>query len=182
MLLFLVKSLLTQLGQVTHIYWLTRPFFSDKPVWHQAMITFSWTLRIYFCEIWIEIQQFNSTGLDIKHLVYMPIGHVVLKIYVPCKNFDVPSQYICTSPVKLVYTTEKISACPDWKITCPVRHVTTKVYVSLDKIYMPWARGHALMSTPVQENGFENAICNMANILLFGGVGWLFMMAAIIIL
>ena len=58
------------------------------------MLTFSWTLRIYFCEILIEIQQFNSTGLDIKHLVYMPIGHVVLKIYVPCKNFDVPSQYL----------------------------------------------------------------------------------------
>ena len=33
-------------------------------------------------------------GLDIKHLVYMPVGHMVLKIYVPCKNFHVPSQYL----------------------------------------------------------------------------------------
>ena len=35
-----------------------------------------------------------NTGLDIKHLVYMPIGHVVLKIYVPCKIFCLPSQYL----------------------------------------------------------------------------------------
>ena len=32
-------------------------------------------------------------GLDIEHLVYMPIGHVVLKIYVASKNFKMPSQY-----------------------------------------------------------------------------------------
>ena len=40
------------------------------------------------------IQHGDDTELDIKHLVYLPIGHVVLKIYVPCKNFDVPSQYL----------------------------------------------------------------------------------------
>ena len=33
-------------------------------------------------------------GLDIKHLVYVPIGHVVLKINVPCKNFHMSSQYL----------------------------------------------------------------------------------------
>ena len=38
---------------------------------------------------------FTFSGLDIKHLVYMPVGHVVLKIYGPCKNFHVPSQYLC---------------------------------------------------------------------------------------
>ena len=36
----------------------------------------------------------RTSGLDIKHLVYMPVGHMVLKIYVPCKNFHVPSQYL----------------------------------------------------------------------------------------
>ena len=35
-----------------------------------------------------------SAGVDIKHLVYIPIGHVTPKIYVPCKNFHVPSQYM----------------------------------------------------------------------------------------
>ena len=35
-----------------------------------------------------------KSGLDIKHLVNMPIMHMVLKIYMPCKNFDVPSQYL----------------------------------------------------------------------------------------
>ena len=80
------------------------------------------------------------TGLDIKHLVYMPIGHMVLKIDVPRKIFTCPAN-ICTSPVKLMDTA-------DLKITCPVGHVTTKVYVPWDKIYMPRACGHALMSSP----------------------------------
>ena len=48
------------------------------------------------------------------------------------------------------HTAGKISKCPDWKFTCPVGHVTTKVYVPWDKIYMPRARGHALMSSPEQ--------------------------------
>ena len=34
------------------------------------------------------------SGLDIEHLIYMPVGHLVLKIYMPCKNFHVPSQYL----------------------------------------------------------------------------------------
>ena len=36
----------------------------------------------------------DESGLDIKHLVYMHIGHVVLKIDVPWKFFRVPSQYL----------------------------------------------------------------------------------------
>ena len=47
-----------------------------------------------------------------------------------------------------MYTAGKISTRPDWKITCPVGHVTTKVCVPWDKIYMPRAHGHALMSSP----------------------------------
>ena len=35
-----------------------------------------------------------QAGLDIKHLVYMPVGHVVMKIYMPSKNLYVPSQYL----------------------------------------------------------------------------------------
>ena len=34
------------------------------------------------------------TGLNIKHLVYVPVGHMVLKIYVPWKIFHMPSQYL----------------------------------------------------------------------------------------
>ena len=49
---------------------------------------------------------FNKAGFDIKHLVYVPIGHMVLKIDVPCKNFHFPAN-ICTSPVKLMYTAVK---------------------------------------------------------------------------
>ena len=33
-------------------------------------------------------------GSDIKHLVYMPIEHVVLKMYMPYRNFHVPLQYL----------------------------------------------------------------------------------------
>ena len=47
-----------------------------------------------------------------------------------------------------MHTAGKISTCPDWKITCPVGHVTTKFYVPWDKIYMPRACGHPLMSSP----------------------------------
>ena len=34
------------------------------------------------------------SGLDIKHLMYMPIGHMVLKTDMPCKHFHLPSQYL----------------------------------------------------------------------------------------
>ena len=46
---------------------------------------------------------YNSAGLDMGHLVYMPTGHVVLQIYVPCKNFHVPSQYLCKPCKAYVY-------------------------------------------------------------------------------
>ena len=85
---------------------------------------------------WRNIFMLLQTGLDIRHLTYMPVGHRVLKIYVPCKNFLMPNQYLY-KPCKLMYTAGKISTHPDWKITCPVARVTRKVYVPWDKIYMP---------------------------------------------
>ena len=48
----------------------------------------------------------TKTGLDIKHLVYMPVGRMVLKSYVPCKNFDVPSQYLYKPCKAYVYCWE----------------------------------------------------------------------------
>ena len=63
---------------------------------------------------------------------------------------------ICTSPVRLMYTAGKISTCPDWKITCPVRQEATKFYVPWDKIYMPRACRHALMSSPVQQGIYQS--------------------------
>ena len=89
----------------------------------------------------------HHAGLDIKHMVYMPVRHVVLRIMCPAKIFTC-SANICTSPIKLTYTAGKISTCPYWKITCPVGHITTEVSVPWDKIYMPRALGHALMSSP----------------------------------
>ena len=53
----------------------------------------------------IPILEWNP-GLDIKHLVYMPIGHVLLKIDLPCKNFHVPSQYLYKSCKAYVYCWE----------------------------------------------------------------------------
>ena len=49
---------------------------------------------------------FMFSGLDIKHLVYMPIGHVVLKTNVPCKNFHVPGQYLYKPCKAYVYCWE----------------------------------------------------------------------------
>ena len=45
-----------------------------------------------------------------------------------------------------MYTAEKISTCLDWNT---MYHIATKVYVPWDKIYMPRAHGHTLMSSPV---------------------------------
>ena len=88
--------------------------------------------------------------LDIKHLVYMPIGHVVLKMYVPCKNFHVPAT-ICTSPVKLMFTTEKNKYMPRMKSHLPCRASNHKSLCALGQIYMPWAHGHAFMSSSLSE-------------------------------
>ena len=49
---------------------------------------------------------FMFSGLDIKHLVYMPIGHVVLKTNLPCKNFHVPGQYLYKPCKAYVYCWE----------------------------------------------------------------------------
>ena len=66
----------------------------------------------------------DISGLDIKHLVYMPIGHVVQKIYVPFKNFHVPSQYLYKSCKAYAYC---------WK----------NEYMPRLKIRLPcWARNH----------------------------------------
>ena len=67
-----------------------------------------------------------------------PLGTWFGKFSCPAKIFTCPAN-ICTNPVKLMYTTGEISTCPDWKITRPVGHLTTKVYVPWDKIYMPRA-------------------------------------------
>ena len=48
----------------------------------------------------------RPAGLDIRHLAYMPIGHMVLKIDVPCKNFQVPSQYLYKPCKAYVYCWE----------------------------------------------------------------------------
>ena len=47
-----------------------------------------------------------TSGLDIKHLVYMPIRHVVQKIYVPCTNVHMPSQYLYKPCKAYVYCWE----------------------------------------------------------------------------
>ena len=78
-----------------------------------------------------------------------PSGMWFWKFTCHAKIFKCPAN-IYTSPVKLMYTAGKISTCPDWKITCPVGHATTKVCVPWDKIYMPRACGHAFMSRPVK--------------------------------
>ena len=60
------------------------------------------------------------SGLDIKHLVYMPIGHKVLKIDVPRKNFHMPSQYLCKPCKAYVYCWEN-NDMPWLKNHLPIR-------------------------------------------------------------
>ena len=62
------------------------------------------------CKVGITLGPVNMKtifpGLDIKHLAYMPVGHVVLKIYMPCKIFYVPSQYLYKPCKAYVYCWE----------------------------------------------------------------------------
>ena len=89
----------------------------------------------------------NLQGLTLNIWFTRPSGTWFWKLTCPENFFACPAN-ICRSPVKLIYTAGKISPCPDWKITCPGGHVTTKLYVPWDKIYVPRACGHTLMSSP----------------------------------
>ena len=132
----------------------SHPGPGTKRTWrtvHNNPIMMAWMRLIVMILALVLLPQLAVAAghcLDIKHLVYMHIRHVVLKIYVPCKNFHVSSYYLYKSCKAYVYCWKK-STCPEWKVTCPVGQVTTKVYVPWDKIYMSWARGHAFMSSPL---------------------------------
>ena len=64
----------------------------------------------------------GNAGLDIKHLVYMPVGHVVLKMYVPHKNFHRASQYMYLYKPCTVYVyCWKNKYKPELKIQLPSR-------------------------------------------------------------
>ena len=81
------------------------------------------------------------TGLNIKHLAYMAIGHVVLKMYVPYNNFRVPAANICTSPVNFMYTAGQIRTRSDWKITSVAYRYRKSIsiielFVSIISIYI----------------------------------------------
>ena len=89
--------------------------------------------------------------LDIKHLVYMPIGHVVLKIYVPCKNFHVPNYNLYKSCKAYVYYWKKNKYMPRMKSHLPCRASNHKSLCALRQIYIPWARGHAFMPSSLSE-------------------------------
>ena len=79
----------------------------------------------------------------------MPNRHMFVKIHTPCKKIHIPLQYLYKPCKAYIYCWE--NKYMPWlkKITCPVGHATTKVYVPWDKIYMPRACGHTLMLSPV---------------------------------
>ena len=55
------------------------------PQGHSALLPYSWSF--------MSAGNDMITGVDIKHLVYMPIRHMVLRIYMPWFFFYMPSQY-----------------------------------------------------------------------------------------
>ena len=68
---------------------------------HLALMGNQWDASCEYSEL-----PNTSTGLDIRHLINMPVGHMVLKIYVPNKNFHVPSQYLYKPCKAYVYCWE----------------------------------------------------------------------------
>ena len=85
----------------------------NKRTWrtvHNNPILMAWMRLIVMILALVLLPQLAVTAghcLDITHLVYMPIGHVVLKVYVPCKNFHVPSYYLHKSCKAYVYCWKK---------------------------------------------------------------------------
>ena len=88
-----------------------------------------------------------NPGLNIKHLVYMPVGHMVLKIYVPCKNFHVPSQYLYKPCKAYAYCWEN-KYMPRLKNHLPSRARNHKILCALGQDLHARACGHPLMSSP----------------------------------
>ena len=75
-------------------------------------------------------KKWTIPGLDIKHLVYMPVGHVVLKNYVPCKNFHMSSQYL-HKPCKVYVYCWKNKYIPRLKNQLPSRACNHKSLCAL---------------------------------------------------
>ena len=72
----------------------------------------------------------------------MPVGHMVLKIYVPCKNFHVPSQYLYKPCKAYVYCWEN-KYMPRLKNHLPSRAHNHKILCALRQdLHAPsmWAR------------------------------------------
>ena len=127
-------------------------------------------------------------GLGIKHLVYMPIEHMVLKIYVPCKNFHVPSQYLYKPCKAYVYCWEN-KYVPRPKNHLPSRACNHKSLCALEQDLHAWtAPSHHLnqrwnivnwtlgnklqwnfnrnSNIFIEENTFENVVCEMASLFI----------------
>ena len=131
---FVPKGPINNIPALVQIMAWRRP--GDKPLPEPMMFS----LPTHICVTrpqWVNAR----TGLDIKHLIYMPIGQVlvVLKIDVPCKKFHMPSQYLYKPCKAYVYhwenkymtwlknhlpsracnhKTDK-SQCPGVRSTCP---------------------------------------------------------------
>ena len=144
--------------------WLSRsrtPWLSSWPgnkrtgrTVHNNPIMMAWMRLIVMILAPVLLPQLAVTAghcLDIKHLVYMPIGDVALKIYVPCKNFHVPSYYLYKSCKAYVYYCKKNKYMPRMKSHLTCRASNHKSLCALGQIYMPWARGHAFMSSSLSE-------------------------------
>ena len=76
------------------------------PIHWSQMLSWEWRCRWSSADRRCSNYIWMSSGLDIKHLVYMPIGHMVLKIDEPCKNFHMPSQYLYKPCKAYVYCWE----------------------------------------------------------------------------
>ena len=142
----LANFLLTHRGQVTHIC-VSRltTIGSDNglsPSRRQAIIK----SMMGYC-----------SGLDIKHLVYIPVGHMVLKIYVPCKNFHEPSKYLYKPCKAYIYCWEN-NYMLRLKNHLPSRARNHKIFCALGQDLRARAWGHALMSSHVVNSNPRNKL------------------------
>ena len=124
---FVPKGPINNIPSLVQIMAWRRP--GDKPLSEPMMVR----LLTHICVAWPQW---------VKHLVYMPIGHMVLKIVVPCKNFHLPNQYLYKPCKAYVYCWEN-KYMPWLKSHLRSWAHDHKVYVPWDKIYMPSSCGNA---------------------------------------
>ena len=160
-------------------------FISQHSLAHHAQVIHWYDSDL--CHLWLKAMACRAWHQAFGLHAQMPIEHMVLKIYVPCKNFHVPSQYLYKPCKAYVYCWEN-KYVPRPKNYLPSRACNHKSLCALEQDLHAWtAPSHYLnqrwnivnwtlgnklqwnfnrnSNIFIEENTFENVVCEMASLL-----------------